>query len=121
MAVESEKVLELFDVESSITSDASHRECINWIVARNRHNSNAVRHHNVLTLAHDAKTDLLQSPDRIQMIDPRESLAQLKSHPYFANIFTADEVVDRSEILTNGILDVFERLLLGCALGPATG
>lgn len=71
MACESEKLLELFDVESRITSDASHRKSVNWIVARNRHNANAIRHHNVLTLAHDAKACLLKSPDRIEVIDPR--------------------------------------------------
>jgi hypothetical protein len=67
--VPSEKVLELFDVETSITSDASHRESIDWIVARNCHNANAVRHHDMLALAHDAKTRLLQSPHGIEVID----------------------------------------------------
>ena len=66
---ESEKFFELFDAETSITSDASHRESIYWIMARNRYNANAVRHHDMFTLAHDAEASLLQSPDGIEVID----------------------------------------------------
>jgi len=40
-----------------------------WIVARNRHNANAIGHDNMLALAHDAKAGLLQSPNGIEMID----------------------------------------------------
>lgn len=90
-------------------------------MARNRYNANAVRHHRVLPLTHDAKADLLQSVNGIEMIDSRKSLAQLDSHPHFADILTADEIVDRRQVLTNGISDVFERFCFGCALGPATG
>lgn len=61
----------MFDVESRIASDATHRESVNWIVARNSHNTNAVRHHNVLTLTQDAKAGLLESLYRIEVIDPR--------------------------------------------------
>jgi len=65
----SEKFLEFLDVEASITSDASHSESIYWIVARNRHNANAVRHHGVIPLTHDAKASLLQSLNGIEVID----------------------------------------------------
>ena len=58
----------MFDVETSIASDATHRKSIYRIVARNRHNSNSIRHYDVLALAHDAKTDLPQSPDSIEVI-----------------------------------------------------
>src|ERR1700730_17811799 len=51
----SEKLLELFDVETSITSDTSHGESVDWIVARNRHDANTVRHHDMFTLAYDSK------------------------------------------------------------------
>jgi hypothetical protein len=67
----SEEFLELFDVEASITSNASHSKSIYWIVARNRHNANAVRHHAVLPLTHDAKAGLLQSLNGIKVIDSR--------------------------------------------------
>jgi hypothetical protein len=65
----SEKSFELFDVETGIACDASHRESIYWIVARNRHNSDAIRHHDMLALAHDAKAGFFQRLDGIQMID----------------------------------------------------
>jgi hypothetical protein len=65
----SEEFLKLLHVEARIARDAAHRKSIYRIVARNRHNSNAIRHHDVLALADDAKAGLLQSPDGIEVID----------------------------------------------------
>ncbi len=59
----------MFHTKTSITRDAAHRESIYWIVARNRDNSNAIRHHYMFALAHDAKTGFLQCLDGIEMID----------------------------------------------------
>ena len=69
MACALEKSFELFDVETSIARNAAHRKGIYWIVARNRHNANAIRHDDMLALAHDAKAGLLQSPNGIEVID----------------------------------------------------
>src|SRR6266404_518982 len=67
----SKKFLELFDVESSIARNAAHRESVYWIVARNRHNANTIRHDDVFTLAQDAKVGFLQRLYGIEMIDAR--------------------------------------------------
>ena len=63
------KLLELFDAETSVTNDAAHGEFIDWVVARDRENAAPVTHHNVLPLADDLETDLLQSTNGPQMID----------------------------------------------------
>ena len=38
-------------------------------MARDRYNTDSIRHDDVLSLTQDAKTGLLQCSDRIQMID----------------------------------------------------
>jgi hypothetical protein len=107
----------LFDAESSIARNAAHRESVYWIVARNRHNANTIRHDDVFTLAQDAKAGLFQRLHGIEMIDAG-NLCTLDRHPHFAHILTFHKIVDGGKVLPNSIPDVFERFGFGSALGP---
>lgn len=63
---------ELLGRQTSISRDSAHREGIDGIVTRNGHNALAVGHDDMLALARDAKADLLEHPDRVEVIDARE-------------------------------------------------
>jgi hypothetical protein len=65
----SEESLGLFHAEARVAGNAAHGERIYWIVPRNRHDANAVRHDDMLTLAHNAKARLLHGPDGIEVVD----------------------------------------------------
>ena len=65
----SHEFLELFDAETRIGRDATHRESVYGIVARNRHDAHAIGHDDVFALAQDLKASLFQSLHAIEMID----------------------------------------------------
>jgi len=67
-----EEFSKLFDRKTSIADNTTHRKRIDGMMARNRENPHTVRHDDMLALAHNTKTHLLQGPDRLQMIDARE-------------------------------------------------
>src|SRR4051812_2579432 len=69
IAFASEKFLELFDTETGIACNATHCESVYRIVARNRHDTNTVRHDDVFTLTQDAKASLFKSLHGIEVID----------------------------------------------------
>jgi hypothetical protein len=58
MAPLSEEFFELFHAKAGVASNTAHRESIYWIVARNRHNTNSIRHDDVFTLAQNAEAGL---------------------------------------------------------------
>ena len=64
-----EKSFELFDRQTSVASNTTHGESVDRIVAWNRYYANTVRHHDVFTLAHYSKAGLLQSANRVEVID----------------------------------------------------
>jgi hypothetical protein len=67
-----EEFSKLFDRETSIADNTTHRERVDGIMAGNRKKPHTVRHDDMLALARNAKTRLLQGPDRLQMIDAGE-------------------------------------------------
>ncbi len=69
MAPQSEKFFELFDRQPSVASDAAHGESVDWVVPRNSHDANTVRHNDMFALANDAEVCLLKRADSIQVID----------------------------------------------------
>jgi hypothetical protein len=64
MAPLSEKFFELFHAEVAVASNTAHRESIYGIVARNRHNTNSIRHDDVFTLAQNSEASLFQRVSR---------------------------------------------------------
>src|SRR4051812_3982575 len=52
--------------------DTAHGECIDRVVARNGHDALAVAHHDVLSLAHDSETGLLQRAHGVEVVDAGE-------------------------------------------------
>src|SRR5437588_9843879 len=67
--VPSEQLFEFFDRQACVTHDAAHRECVDGIMARDGEDAYTVGHDDVLTLTNDAEARLLQSFDRVRMID----------------------------------------------------
>ncbi len=64
-----EKLLESLDAQASITHDTAHGKSIDWVVAGNRENADAIRHNYMLALTQDAKAGLFQSSNSAQMFD----------------------------------------------------
>lgn len=64
-----EQLLERLDTQAGVAGDAAHRKGVDRIMTRDSEDADAVRHHDVLTLADDAKSCFLQCPHRIKMID----------------------------------------------------
>lgn len=60
---------EVVDCKTRVLDDAAHRDGIDRIVARDRQDSLAVAHHDVLALTHDPEAGLLQSAHCVQMVD----------------------------------------------------
>src|SRR2546423_14672491 len=50
----------------------------------------------------------------------REASASLNRHFYFPNVRRGQRLIDRREIFTNGIANIFHRFLFGRALRPAS-
>ena len=69
MVVDSKKLLELLDSETSIARDPSHCKCIDWIMTGNCENPNTIGHDHMFALTQDAKPSFLQRANSIQMID----------------------------------------------------
>jgi hypothetical protein len=66
-----EQFFELFDAETSIACNAAHRECVYRIEARNRNNTNTIRHNDMFALAQNSKASLFESLHCFKMINAR--------------------------------------------------
>ncbi len=66
---DSQQRTEFLDSEAGIPHDPAHRKRVNRIVPRDRDDSCAVSHDNMLALAGDSKTCLFERSDRRKMID----------------------------------------------------
>ena len=64
-----EQFLELFDCEARVSNDTAHRVCVDRIIARDRDNSSAVRHHDMFALGGDVETGFFERSNRSKMID----------------------------------------------------
>lgn len=53
------ELFEFFDSKTRVANDTAHCVLVDWVVPRNRENTNPVTHHNVLTLIDDFETGLL--------------------------------------------------------------
>ena len=63
---------ELFLAKPSVTDDATHREGIDRIVARDRKNAGVVCHDDMLALAKHSEAGFLQSSNGVLVVDARE-------------------------------------------------
>lgn len=59
----------LLNGESGVTHDPTEREGDGGVVPRNRQDARAVRHDDVLALAGDRKSGLLQRTRRVKVVD----------------------------------------------------
>jgi hypothetical protein len=66
-----EQFLELFDGRASVSNDAAQGVFVDWVIARYRDDSTAVRHHDMFALGRDLETGSPQSSNGSKMIDTR--------------------------------------------------
>ena len=59
----------LLDGKTSVPGNATHGERVDRVMARNRDDPLAVAHHDVLSLAKDSESCLLQRPYGVEMVD----------------------------------------------------
>lgn len=58
--------------ETGISNNTAHRDGIDWIASRNGENATSIRHDDVLSLPHNPKARLLQSPYSPEMWHSRD-------------------------------------------------
>ena len=76
-------------------------------MAGNGKNPLAVRHHDVLALARDPESGLLEGSHRIKMIDARDLGQGLHRYLDFSNLFALELLFYHRKVLSDGIPDVF--------------
>jgi hypothetical protein len=69
LAPRSKQRAKFFDGESGVAGNAPHRECVDRIVARDRHDPGAVRHDDMLALTRDAEARFFQGSHGFEVID----------------------------------------------------
>ena len=114
----SEKIAELLLRETSVADDPGHRVCIHRIVPWNRHDSNAIRHHNVLALSCDGESRFLQCLNGSEMRNARYPTHNLSRNLNFAEFTLTRQLACNGEVLLNSIPDVRQGLFFGPALRP---
>ena len=115
-----QKLAKLVDGQPGITDNPGHRKGIDRVVPRTGENTLSVRKHDMLALACDPKTDRLQHPYRIQMVDADELRHRLRDFD-FTYVCIAQQFVAHREVVDDGVSNVRERLRFIGALRPATG
>ena len=60
---------ELLDGKAGIPGNTAHGECIDRIVARNRHDTLTIAHDDMLALAHDTESALLERAHGVEVTD----------------------------------------------------
>jgi hypothetical protein len=85
-------------------------------MARNGHDVLTVAHDDVLALAHHSEPRLFEDTHSVKVIDARDLGQGLNGYFDFANILTAELIVDSRQILADRVLDVLERFGLRGAL-----
>ena len=68
----SQQLAKLINRETGIAHNTAESESVDGVVARDRQNTRAIRHDDMLTLTNDRETCLLQSAHCIEVIDPRD-------------------------------------------------
>ena len=72
VTVRLQQLAKLLNSEAGITDDTAEGESVDGIVARDSQNARAVRHNDVLALADDRETCLLEGTCCIEMVDARD-------------------------------------------------
>lgn len=67
-----QQLAKLFDGETGIFDDTAHGESVDRIVTRDRQDTLAIAHDDVLGLTHDPEPGLLEGAHRIEMVDAGE-------------------------------------------------
>ncbi len=118
------QLLELLDGEAGVLGDFSHRESVDWIVARNHHHPHAVAHDRVLSFADDLKACLLQRANGGGIVDAW----QLGHGPSDSDDLTRDLGPETGwqfgaglKVLADGIANILQGFLSCGSLAATTG
>jgi len=118
---QSQQLTKLLWRETRVSNDAAHRKGVDRVVPGNGDDPHAIGHHNVLALAGDTKSRLLQRPNRVEVANAWDLRHGSDRNLDLSDLRTLDERTRDLEVLADGLLDVCECFLLGIALGPAPG
>ena len=102
--------------QAGVTRNTAHRERVNRVMPRNGHDALTVAHDDVLALAHYSKPGFFERAHGVKVIDAWDLGQDLEDYFDFANVLAAQLIVDDRQILTDRVLNVFERFRLGGAL-----
>jgi hypothetical protein len=67
-----QELTEFVHGETYIPGNPAHRDRVDWVVPRNHDFAVAIRHDDMLSLAKDVKTDLLQGTHGIEVVHARQ-------------------------------------------------
>jgi hypothetical protein len=79
----------------------------------------SIRHHDVLTLARDPESGLLEGAHRIEVIDAWNLGQGLHRYLDLSDLLILELLFNYRKVLSDGIPDVFQSFWLRSALGPA--
>jgi hypothetical protein len=109
----------LLDGEPGIAYETAHRECVDWIVTWNGQDPLPIRHYDVFALARDPEPGFLQGSHSIEVIDARNLGQGLHRDLDFANFFTLELLFNYSQVFSDRVPNILERLWLRSSLRPA--
>ena len=110
----------LIDREAGTPHDRAHRDRVDGIIARYRHDAPAVGHHDVLALPPDVEASLLQGGPRRDDLLPA-TWAWLDGDLDVASLGLRGQFRRDLKVLANGIDDVLQGLGLGGTLRQNPG
>ncbi len=84
----------MFDGQPGVTRNSSQGEGIYRIVPGNGENTSTVCHHDMLALAHGAKSGLLERAHGVKVLDPGDFCHALDRDFDFPNVSALDLVLD---------------------------
>ena len=117
----SEQFPKLLKRKAGVLHDSAHHERIYRVVSRHGNEPKAVGHYDMSSLSNNPESPLFKYPDRVKVVDARKTRHRLNHHFHFTYRLTFQGVSNCGQVFPDGVLDVFQRLLLGRALRPASG
>ncbi len=111
----SEKLAELFDGESRVAHNTTHRKGVDGIVSRDSEDALSVGRHGVLAFANNAEPGPLQGANGVEMIDAGIS-PTLNRYLDLTDLGAARQVLVGGEVFTNRVRNARDRVGLCGAL-----
>jgi hypothetical protein len=107
-------------IQSGVPDYPAHGERVDRIMARDREDSDTVRHDDVPSLARDTEAGLFEGANRVEVVDAGDFRHTLR-HVDLADHVALEQLLTDHEVLPDGAPDVRQRLRFVRALRPAAG